>query len=253
MFTILYLAKGRAEFTGASWHNLVKQTDWQHVTRIIVATDGDEVPSVIEWSISQCQHPQVALDTERRGGPVAIMNHHLPRIETPYVVKLDNDVIVPPGWLKTVLAALTNTDVDILGLEPAMSRTANPASPGRKVDRPEFPLARWTHFIERGGGYAPAPAVGGIFAARSQVFHRRDMPTPSGFMGVGGFTQWQMEHRELQIGWLVPPLQLFLLDRLPIEPWCSFSKRYIQQGTQRPWTNYEPHLAAWLWEWWLRG
>ncbi len=67
----------------------------------------------------------------------------------------------------------------------------------------------------------------------------------------GGFTDWQQRHPELVNGWIVPPLKLFLLDRLPIEPWASLSKKYESTGQQRFWTRYPMEAAPALWEWWL--
>ena len=67
----------------------------------------------------------------------------------------------------------------------------------------------------------------------------------------GGFTDWQLAHPELVKGWIVPPLKLFLLDRLPIEPWASLSKKYEAAGEQRFWTRYPLDAASQLWDWWL--
>ena len=86
---------------------------------------------------------------------------------------------------------------------------------------------------------------------RRSAFANRPPMNPHGFNGVGGFTNWQTETADVCKGWVVPPLKLFLLDRLPMEPWCSLSKKYIAEGIQRPWTQY-PDSAKHLWEWWLQ-
>jgi hypothetical protein len=65
----------------------------------------------------------------------------------------------------------------------------------------------------------------------------------------GGFTDWQLLHKEVRKGWILPPLKVFLLDRLPMEPWASLSRKYIAAGDQRPWANYKP-ADAHLWSWW---
>ena len=36
------------------------------------------------------------------------------------------------------------------------------------------------------------------------------------------------------------PLKVFLLDRLPGEPWASLSRKYIAKGWQRAWSGYDP-------------
>ena len=68
----------------------------------------------------------------------------------------------------------------------------------------------------------------------------------------GGWTDWQIQHTEIIKGWLCPPIKLFLLDRLPMEPWASLSKRYIAEGQQRPWSLYDQKDAAQLWQWWIK-
>lgn len=65
----------------------------------------------------------------------------------------------------------------------------------------------------------------------------------------GGFTEWQTDNPRVIKGWAFPPLRVFLLDRLPIEPWASLSDEYIRNGWQREWTRY-PKTVSSLWEWW---
>lgn len=95
--------------------------------------------------------------------------------------------------------------------------------------------------------YAQCDAIGGVGLMRRSAFGKQRMKPHSTY---GGFTDWQIAHPEVTKGWIVPPLKLFLLDRLPLEPWASLSKRYIEEGLQRPWTNYEPKDADALWSWW---
>ena len=63
----------------------------------------------------------------------------------------------------------------------------------------------------------------------------------------GGFTEWQLENATVK-GWIVPPLNVILLHRIPVEPWVSLSRSYIAKGWQRAWSSYDP--AHPFWEWW---
>jgi hypothetical protein len=104
--------------------------------------------------------------------------------------------------------------------------------------------------------YARTDSIGGIGLFRTRAWAGREPMKP--FATYGGFTDWQLREGRLRhgrppltIGWCVPPLRLFLLDRMPIEPWASLSKRYIAEGQQRPWTNYTQIEMEGLASWWL--
>jgi hypothetical protein len=233
MIDILYLAHKRPEFTRASLDALLKNTDWSRA-RLIVYTDG--VPLSRDWA----PPPSVCVLTAHYGGPVAIMNTHLWATKAELFAKIDNDTIVPPGWLDACLSVMeAHPELDLLGIESPASRTPNPDS-GRIVAPPES-------LVPASAGYAPCDAIGGIGLMRTSAFAGRSAMKPHSI--YGGFTDWQLAHPEVRKGWIVPPLKVFLLDRLPIEPWASLSREYIAKGWQRPWTNYSPESVA-LWDWW---
>lgn len=306
MIDILYLAKGRPEFTQASLGELVSNTSWELVDALCLYTDGSPDPR----GVPDLGDTPFEFHRETVGGPVAILNDFIRRPGAEIFAKIDNDVIVPPGWLETAAAVMAeNPKLDILGLEPAFSRNVKiahgPMQPsggmseahgepesktrcglcgsgnveisGYHPDRcgacgawsapggwraagdnylpARIPSGRYYR------GYAKVLAVGGVFLARRSAFENRAPMKPHGFNGVGGFTGWQLEHsgpkaaaeqRELEVGWIVPPLKLFLLDRLPFEPWASLSRKYIAEGTQRPWANYNGSdmEAGHLYGWW---
>lgn len=245
---ILYLAKGRPEFTAASFEALKCNTDWSKVRLLWVYTDGcDDAPL-----LGPGPYPSRVIDHRVYGGPVAIMNHYLSQSGAEFFVKIDNDVIVPPGWLEQCLSVMeAHPELDLLGIEPPASRTPAPwARPGEVVKHPE--LVRYCLSGKKWeSGYAPCDSIGGIGLMRRSAFAAREPMKPHAQNGVGGFTDWQLRHADVCKGWIVPPLSLFLLDRLPLQPWASLSKQYIAEGIQRPWTNY-PASASRLWEWWLK-
>lgn len=247
MIDILYLAKGRPEFTAASFEALLKNTCWTEEVCLVIYTDG--LPNDAEALAEELGiDPSLAAwDTRCHGGPVAIMNHYLSQHGAEIFAKIDNDVIVPQNWLEQCLSVMeAHPELDLLGIEPPASRTPAPwATPGVVVRHPE-PLAAWDR-----DGYAPCGSIGGIGLMRRSAFAGREPMKPHGPNGVGGFTDWQLRNADVSKGWIVPPLSLFLLDRLPVEPWASLSKQYIAEGAQRAWTNY-PASASHLWEWWLK-
>lgn len=236
---IVYPASSRPEFTVASLCALARNTDWNLVRRMIVYTDGALLMS------ATLPRKGVQIDERKYGGPVAIMLKYLARDDAADIfAKIDNDVIVPPGWLNRALEVMEqHEELDLLGLEPPASRTPAPWDRSRRRPAPEdlFPFDRSIP------NYALCEAIGGVGLMRKSAFARRRPMVPHSI--YGGFTDWQLRHPEVLKGWIVPPIALFLLDRLPIEPWASLSKRYIAEGAQRPWTNYDSSASP-LWEWW---
>lgn len=252
---IVYLAKGRPEFTRASLAALAENTNWNRVRGLIVYSDGEEFTCPANFG------SPFFIDEEPRGGPVGVMNYHVKMTAEPLWCKLDNDVIVPPGWLDTCLATMdAHPELDLLGIEPPLSRTPAPWMAGKREPAPECDANLWAS--AKMPTYARCDSIGGIGLFRTRAWQGRPPMKP--FATFGGFTDWQQRESgrvqmgkdnktgtPLKIGWLVPPLKLFLLDRLPIEPWRTLSARYIEEKAQRYWTPYDVHTAKILAGWWL--
>lgn len=245
MIDILYLAKGRPEFTAESLKALAENTDWTLVRHLIIATDGE---TMREGMVARAPIPPTVLhyDHAPTGGPVNAMLRYLARTPAQVFCKLDNDVIVPPGWLEPCVRVMVrNPELSFLGIEPPASRTRAPWSKSAPAAPELSPLREGNT-----SGYAVCDAIGGIGLMRSGAFSNRvRMRQHSTY---GGFTDWQLYNVGLVKGWIVPPLKLFLLDRLPFDPWLSLSKRYIAEGSQRPWTNYAEASGSELWDWWRK-
>lgn len=243
---IVYLAKGRPEFTALSLKALAANTNWERVDAFIVYTDGTEptasVTKVEEQGVgNDCGYADIC--TTACGGPVGVMNLYLRCDPAPLWAKIDNDVIVPPGWLDACLNVMdARPELDLLGIEPPESRTPAPWAGGRRVPAPEL--------VRVCRNYAPCASIGGIGMFRTRAWRNRPPMIPrSTYAGFGDWAQ----RTNCVCGWIVPPLKLFLLDRLPMEPWAGLSKRYIAQGSQRPWTNYSAAEAESLAGWWLKS
>lgn len=261
MIDILYLTHNRREFTEHSLAALGNNTNWDLVRYVYFyddqSTDGTQhllgvvratrniIPS--RESMWDGDELRAAVISRPLGGPVAIMNHYLSQPGGADIfAKIDNDVILPPGWLDQSLEVMRKfPELDLLGIEPPASRTPAPwRNGGAKVEIPEY-RQDLNHV-----GYARCDAIGGIGLMRRSAFAGRPPMQPYGPNGVGGFTDWQLRFADVCKGWICPPLKVFLLDRLPFEPWASLSKKYIAEGIQRPWTNYPEGAASELWDWW---
>jgi hypothetical protein len=263
MIDIVFAAKGRPEFTRESLKALAANTDWPLVRKLVFYTDGSkefDVLSDVDVPV-EVYHPMV-LCTSPVGGPVNIMIHYLERDPSQVWAKIDNDVIVPPGWLARAGHVMDMCpELSFLGLEPPLSRTPAPWSGGKRIPTPEFGPEHHGRLsveaLHRAGIlrdpvepiYAKCDAIGGVGLMRTEAFAGHDMKQHSTY---GGFTDWQLRRKDLVKGWIVPPINLFLLDRLPFEPWASLSKQYIAAGVQRSWTNYD-ETSSKLWEWWLNA
>lgn len=88
--------------------------------------------------------------------------------------------------------------------------------------------------------------IGGIGLMRGRAFEGQRMPKPNGRFG---FTIWQKHHPAVVKAWLRPSLPVFLLDRMPMEPWRSLSVEYVANGWQRQWDAYTEADRP-LWNWW---
>jgi len=260
MIDILFCAHGRPEFTEASFHQLIRTLQpFKAAVRLMIYTDGDTSFQFRHNMAAAEDRFHTVYEMEKHGGPVACMNHYLRTHsrEAEFFAKIDNDAIVPPGWLLECVAVMKkNPELAILGLEPPASRTVV-GTPERIAEVHREAHVHWPELIgDHSCGYARTDTVGGIFFGRVIHFMGRALPIPSGTRG--GFTAWQqsiskpsaLNHSPMVIGWIVPPLKLFLLDRLPMEPWAGLSAKYESTGAQRPWTRYEPLREPELWGWW---
>lgn len=221
MIDILFLCHNRLAFTQASLAAMIANTAWDKVSRLIIYDDNstDGTPEYL----SSLSFP---VDAEIRetefGSPVAIMNDYLRDKPSAMFAKVDNDTMLPPYWLTECLKVMSaNPTLDLLGIE-AMNKVK-----AGEVDR----------------GYTDARYIGGIGLMRSHCFH--SLPTPDGRFG---FTAWQQKHKNVKKGWIDPSIPVFLLDRMPTEPWTTLSTLYIEKGWQRRWPSYG--IKDNLWSWW---
>ena len=255
---ILFLAKNRREYTEEALRHLERNTDWGLVNRLCIYEDiTSDTNSKTSVPVVRLSHlvPWM-VQTHNLSGPVAVMNEYLTTSAlfqpAPWFAKIDNDTIVPPGWLDACIAIAETGNVDLIGIEARYC--GHPPMPAHKPYEPDLPM----HTRESVRATEPYPIlryrrtdhVGGIGLFRRVVFETHPLPRPNGT--YYGFTEFQWEHPHIRKCWIDPPLPVFLLDHLPLEPWRSLGREYVKKGWQREsWGEYDPIKDRGLWEWWV--
>lgn len=224
---LMFLACNRLRFTQESFTTLLKNTDWPLVRALWVYDDGS-TDGTREWLEAHAGEAPAPVRNVRTafGSPVSAMVHFIEAAQAPLLAKIDNDTMVPPGWLAAACGVLDQqTDLQFIGLE-----AMRPVVEGI-VDRSVSP----SHFISGLGLYRRA-----AFERSRPVMYNRWY----------GFEQWQAaQNPPLRVGWIDPAIPLFLLDRCPFEPWRSLTDEYIRRGWQRAWDRYPIDSRLWHWRW----
>jgi hypothetical protein len=221
---LLFVAHNRYRFTKLVFETLIANTDWSLVDNLVI-TDDESCDGTREY-LAQVEAPvPIVRMFGRYGSPVTVMNTYLQAgFEAPIFVKIDSDTMVPPGWLnETSKVMRLYPELDLLGIEAFRPVVAGEAV--RTYDEADF--------------------IGGIGLMRKRAFCA-SLPRANGRFG---FTAWQERTKHVTPGWLNPALPVFLLDRMPMEPFVSLSADYEKRGWQRPWPKYTDEQAV-LWGWW---
>lgn len=252
MIDLLYVACNRLAFTTETTHALLRHTDWSLVRRLYVHDDGSDdgtaefLDAALEKHTAHLPDLDVVFQSKQLGGPVAAMNWLLEHsADDPCDVfgKVDNDMVVCPGWLNEMLRVLNlHPDLDILGMEPFVGGP-------EPVEFDAFgSIGAWQNacWLE-GRTITPASHIGGKGLIRRRAFEhpRSDKMWADGYQG---FTQWQHRNRHVRKAWITPDLPVFGLDQIPVEEWQQITAGYVADGVQRAWPPY--HHASRYHEWW---
>lgn len=269
MIDILFLCHRRPEFAASALTQLIAHTP-RVLGKIHVWLDlaGHETKDTLAMigAIAEWQSAESPIRLGYWGSPVVAFNQFLKETASEIVAKVDEDTVVPEGWLSYSLAALNVEKLDLLGIEPWTPELT--ALYDMHVEWPVriretmrlYQVVRHSH-------------IGGIGLMRRSAFicHSCDYAKRevegynpnncSHCKGVGyilpipaqdgryGFTEWQWSHPEIIKAFFNPPLPVFLLDHLPFEPWVSLSRKYEAEGIQRRvWGSY-PESCKNLWKW----
>ena len=225
---LLYLARNRLEYTQETFTALLANTDWRYVHELFVYDDGSQ-DGTREWLQRQSARAPVPTRFVKTsfGSPVSAMVHFVESARAPVLAKTDNDAMLPPHWLRQSLEVLVNhPELTFLGIEAMYPHQDDPD------------LVR---------SYNPATFISGLGLYRRAAFARS---RPRAYRKWFGLEEWQMaQGAALFSGWITPAIPVFLLDRVPLDPWTSYSDAYIQRGWQRSWPKYDPACTLWEWRW----
>ena len=225
---VMFLARNRFEFTRETFSALLANTDWALVNELHVYDDGSG-DGTRQWLAERIANVpgRARLVETNWGSPVIAMRQFIESATAPMLAKVDNDAMMPPGWLRESLEVFARQPhLDLLGIEAMY-----PADPQPAVPRT----------------FTPAVFISGLGLYRRQVFRAS---RPAAYERWFGLEEWQQAQGPgLVRGWITPALPVFLLDRCPFEPWLSLTEHYIAQGWMRRWPKYDPAAALWTWRW----
>jgi len=218
---LMFLAKNRLRFTQESFSWLRRNTNWDLINNFVIYDDGSE-DGTAEW----LQERAVKIGAEFRqtnfGSGILAGNDFVARSKADFVAKIDNDAMYPPDWLDIALGVVqSHPELQMMGLEYM-------GIPG------DMPYS-----------YHAAAETDGLWIARGEIF--RGTALPEAIQVYFGMCHWVIKYK-VRSGWLKPSIPVFLLDRLPFEPWCTLSSEYTNKGWQRTLERYGKGMEH-LWDW----
>lgn len=226
---VIFLSHNRLEFTQQSFGMLLANTDWSLVRALHVYDDHSQ-DGTREWlyeAIHGCP-AEYHLHETNLGSPVLTMNQYVGSTDSEFFAKIDNDIVVPPGWLNALLDVMRrNRHIDALGMEA-----------GRMGIPPD---------TEFDYGYEPCSHIGGVGLIRTAALGRRPRMRADGRFG---WTEFQSQYH-LGRAWITPDLMVCSLDQVPREPWRTHARLYVDAGWSRPWQEYHERWMAPYWDWWM--
>ena len=111
--TVVIVPRERFSCTQESLESLLENTS---IPYNLVYVDGNSPPPICRYLRTQAQtHGFRLLRFDRFLSPNQARNIGLSQVKTPYVVFLDNDVIVSPGWLSSLVDCAEATGAAIVG------------------------------------------------------------------------------------------------------------------------------------------
>lgn len=227
---ILFLARNRRTFTETSLSALIEYTNPDLVDRILLLDGGSEDGTrQMLFDFAKRGHPD--FDIRFRGGTIKVVvesyKHILATSKAPYIVKIDNDLVVCPNWLDISLGIVeSNPKIGFLGFIP------------------HDPIGL--------GPYQPSIVghIGGVAIYPRHIFRGTVLSGSNTYYGMQPFIKKTCIAKNVKAAWIKPGLPMFVLDRLPIEPWKGISKGYTKMSYQRPWKSYKPEDRS-LWDWYF--
>lgn len=234
---LVFLSWNRLSFTQRSFNSLLENTNWDMVRSLYIYDDSSK-DGTREWLQAQVRRVPVLVNyfDMKTQSPVRTMNFYLDQSIADLFAKVDNDIVVPPGWLDMLFAVMdANPELELLGFEAGMG-FGLPTDADPQVD------------MKAERGYLPARHIGGVGLMRVESFMERPRVRPNGRYG---FTEWQHKYEPVA-GWIQPDILVSDLSRIPVEPWASLSQKYVENGWQRDWPKNDP-LQSCYWDHWVNA
>lgn len=228
---IIYCAHNRRAFTAFSFSMLLRNTDWTRIRRLHVYDDRsiDGTRQLLRRLVPECPTEFLVHDVHFKSS-VGALNHYVERADSARFVKIDNDIVLPPGWNVALSDTMdAHPDVELLGMECGRMGVPPEGFAGPYDVEP----ARW---------------IGGVGMMQTRTLGVRPSVNQSGT--YFGFTEWQREYETVVKSWIKPDLLITELSRIPFEPWLSISNTYREKELERPWPRYHEHWCAPYWSWW---
>jgi cellulose synthase/poly-beta-1,6-N-acetylglucosamine synthase-like glycosyltransferase len=145
MVELLFLTHDRLEFTEQALSAMLANTDWDRVSKIWLFDDRSidgTLEAVREFAASAPVPAEIVSGTW--DSPVDTMASFFARTTSPLVAKIDNDVILPPGWLKECVGLMArHPEVDLLGIEAGGQSSAGAAPFGAERVPDAGGIDRW--------------------------------------------------------------------------------------------------------------
>src|SRR5256885_2225344 len=128
--SIVMVTRDNLAFTKLCVHSVLANTDFPGYELIVVDNgSADRTPEFLRELERACPNVRVVCNADNRGFAAA-NNHALALAGGEVLVLLNNDTLVPPGWLQGLTAHLADGGVGAVG--PVTNRTCNEA----QVDAP---------------------------------------------------------------------------------------------------------------------
>jgi GT2 family glycosyltransferase len=123
--SIIVVTYNNLALTRLCLESIVRNSDYPNYEVIVVDNNStDETPEYLRRLAAQHSHIQIVLNSENRGFAAA-NNQGIERSSGERLVLLNNDTVVPPGWLSRLLRHLEDPSIGMVG--PVTNFTGNEA------------------------------------------------------------------------------------------------------------------------------
>lgn len=182
---ILVPCRKRPEYTEQCIKSLEEAQEYNNTTFHLV--DDNSEDATLQILNSSTLPKIVSVNEEPLGLRQVVINFFKHHREYDYIVKVDNDCLVPKAWLNDILSVFSSCDVDIV-------------SPNVNPSQAAFTYGKF----QEGLPYRPTKTVGGLWAMKSSLIEDIDFDG-YGVSGITGAFQLLSQiifEKSPKVGWL---------------------------------------------------